>query len=114
MPTRRLVKLLLTSILVVIATYSVWASFRQPLWQWQGLTHGIDRWWTIATLLDAYCGFLIFYVWVHCRERTAPARVTWFVAIMLLGNMATALYALRQIRSLGADEPLSALFARSS
>ena len=43
--------------------------------------------WTIATLVDAYYGFITFYVWVLWKETRALPRVLWFVAIMALGNM---------------------------
>jgi hypothetical protein len=49
---------------------------------------GADRYWTIATLLDAYFGFLIFYVWVFFKESRPLPQIAWFVASMLLGNMA--------------------------
>jgi len=63
------------------------ASGRQPVLQWGGLTSGPDRYWTIATLMDAYFGFLTFYVWVFFKEVRALPRIAWFIAIMLLGNM---------------------------
>ena len=50
--------------------------------------------WFRATLADAYCGFLTFYAWVCYREHSWARRVLWFVAIMLLGNVAMALYML--------------------
>jgi hypothetical protein len=50
--------------------------------------------WGFATLADAYCGFLTFYVWVAYRERGPAARVLWFVLIMALGNIAMSVYVL--------------------
>jgi hypothetical protein len=50
--------------------------------------------WFQATLVDAYFGFITFYVWLAYRERTWPARIAWFLAIMGLGNMAMAAYML--------------------
>lgn len=55
-----------------------------------------DRWF-VATLCDAYCGFLIFFCWVAYKETSAAARGGWFVAIMLLGNFATTTYLLIQL-----------------
>jgi hypothetical protein len=37
------------------------------MFAWGGL-EGPDRYWTIATLMDAYFGFLTFYVWVFYKE----------------------------------------------
>jgi predicted permease len=53
--------------------------------------------WFIATLFDAYFGFLTFFVWVAYKERTILARLAWLVAILLLGNIAMAAYALVQL-----------------
>ena len=50
--------------------------------------------WGLATMFDAYFGFLAFWLYVAWRERTVAARLGWFVALMLLGNFAIAGYAL--------------------
>ncbi len=63
-------------------------------------TAGRDLWpdrWFRATLLDAYCGFLTFYVWVAYKESWWLPRSIWFVLIMLLGNFAMSGYVLWQI-----------------
>jgi Protein of unknown function (DUF1475) len=59
--------------------------------------------WFRATLADAYCGFLTFYAWVCYREPSGAGRILWFVAIMLLGNIAMALYMLVLLFRLPAD-----------
>jgi len=96
-------------ILVVMMGVTVWASRTIGLW---------DAWpdfranpWAIATLVDAYSGFLLFYLYVAWRERSSTARVAWFVLIMTLGNMATAAYLLLQLARLRADEPAEAMLA---
>lgn len=53
--------------------------------------------WFIATLFDAYWGFITFYVWVAWKERALAARILWFLAIILLGNLAMAAYLLREL-----------------
>lgn len=60
--------------------------------------------WFLATLLDAYFGFVIFYVWVAYKEKSYASRILWFVLIMGLGNMAIALYGLLQLRTLRPGE----------
>jgi len=114
MSNRRLTKqtgltVLLSLILLSLLGYTLWASTRQPVWEWRGLLDGPDRWWTIATLLDAYYGFITFFVWVCFKERSTLTRIGWFVAIMLLGNMAMASYVLIQLLRLDKDQPLSAI-----
>lgn len=109
MSTRTALKVLFGCIFLTMLVYTGYASTRQPILAWTGLGQGEDRFWTTATLLDAYCGFLTFYVWVHYKERRALVRLGWFVAIMLLGNMAMSAYVLRQLMRQRADEPLSQL-----
>ena len=62
--------------------------------------------WAVATLYDAYCGFLTFYVWVAYKERALWARLLWFVLIMGLGNIAMSSYALKELFRLKAGEPV--------
>ena len=68
--------------------------------------------WFVATLADAYIGFVIFYVWVAYKERTVPARILWFLFIMGLGNLAAAFYVLLQLRKLGPGESWEKLLLR--
>ena len=56
--------------------------------------------WFIATLFDAYFGFLWFWLWVAYRESGQLARGLWLVLILLLGNMAMAAYVLIAIARL--------------
>lgn len=91
---------------------TTWASLQQPVWDWGGLTTPPHHAWTIATLFDAYFGFLTFYAWVVYKERGALARVGWFAAIMLTGNMAMSIYVLRELARLRDDEPVTALLLR--
>lgn len=53
--------------------------------------------WFCATLMDAYFGFLTFFVWVAYKEQSWAARGAWFVAIMSLGNFAISGYLLWQL-----------------
>jgi hypothetical protein len=50
--------------------------------------------WFIATLFDAYAGFLTFYAWVFYKTTSFRARITWLVVILLLGNVAMSFYML--------------------
>lgn len=53
--------------------------------------------WGLATLFDAYFGFLTFYAWVWYKEPCTGARVTWFISIMVLGNIAMSFFVLREL-----------------
>jgi hypothetical protein len=112
MSTRTTLVILFGGILVAMLVVTTTASLHQPLWEWGGLKAEPDRWWTYATLADAYFGFLTFYAWVFYKETTAAARAGWFVAIMLLGNIAMAVYVLLQLTKLPAGAPLSKLLLK--
>ena len=100
---------LFIAILVSMVVCTGWASAHQSVFAWQGLTLGRDRYWTIATLCDAYFGFLTFYTWVFYKETRWLARIGWFLAIMVLGNMAMACYVLLQLVRLPAGQPASTI-----
>jgi len=55
--------------------------------------------WGLATMFDAYFGFLAFWLYVAWRERTVAARLGWLVALLILGNFAIAAYALLCLRA---------------
>lgn len=65
--------------------------------------------WAVATLYDAYFGFLTFYLWVLFKERTMGSRLLWFLLITCLGNIAMSLYVLIQLHRLPAGEPVEAV-----
>jgi hypothetical protein len=109
MNNKTILRLLFGFILVSLTTYNLWASVQQPVWQWTGLTTPPDNWWTIATFIDAYYGFVTFYVWVLYKERRIRSRIIWLVAIMALGNIAMSTYVLLQLARLRADEPAAAI-----
>lgn len=105
---------LFVTIAATLAMLTVFASLQQPVWQWQGLIREPDRWWTIATLADAYCGFITFLVWVSWKERTLTRRIGWSIAVLALGNIAMASYVLIQLARLRQGEPAhSILMSRS-
>jgi predicted permease len=94
---KRALQILFVFIFVSLTTYNVWVSTQQSLLDWGGLTTAPDNLWTIATLIDAYYGFLTFYIWVLWKEPRAVPRIGWFIAIMLLGNVAMSAYVLLQL-----------------
>ena len=70
--------------------------------------------WAVATLFDAYFGFITFYAWVFYKENSWLARMVWFVAIMGLGNIAMSSYVLIQLFKLRAEQPASAILLRDA
>jgi hypothetical protein len=53
--------------------------------------------WFIATMFDAYWGFTTFYVWVFYKQTAWTARISWFIAIIALGNIAMSSYCLAEL-----------------
>ena len=68
--------------------------------------------WAVATLYDAYFGFITFYVWVAYKETAVWPRVLWLVLILGLGNIAMSAYMLIQLFRLKPEQPLEALLRR--
>ncbi len=61
--------------------------------------------WAVATLFDAYFGFITFFVWVCYKEAGVARKALWFVLVMGLGNIAMSGYVLIQLFKLRHDEP---------
>ena len=84
--------------IVIIASMlwvTSWASLRCPLF---AIPHDVvTHPWFIATLFDAYWGFVTFYVWVAFKQTSWVARIAWFFAIILLGNIAMSAYWLNEL-----------------
>lgn len=68
--------------------------------------------WAMATLYDAYFGFVTFYAWVFYKERSVWARILLFLLIMGLGNIAMSFYVLIQLFRLRPDEPAAKILQR--
>jgi hypothetical protein len=114
MTAKAVLKILFSGIFLALLSYNLWASTRQPLLQWAGLIAGPDRYWNIAAFMDAYFGFVTFYVWVFYKETRSLQRIAWFAAIMLLGNIAVSAYVLLQLMRLApAEEANVILTARN-
>jgi len=84
-----------------VSLWSAWPSFAASPW-------------AMATLYDAYFGFLTFFCWLAWRERSLRIKIFWFVLIMAGGNIIMSLYVLLQLFGLRPDEPASALFRQKA
>lgn len=103
-------KLLFGAIFVWMTVLTIRTSLAVSLWAaWPSYAANP---WAVATLYDAYFGFLTFYVWVAYKERPKRSRFVWFVLIMCLGNIAMSLYMLIQLMRLGPEEPAEAILWR--
>ena len=98
------------SVLAVMLYVTISASLQQDV-----LTATQRLWpdsWFRATLADACCGFLFFWLWAAWREQSAAKGALWFVLIMALGNLAMAGYLLLQLRALRPGDGIEALLQR--
>jgi len=108
----RFLKVFFVVVLVSMLGVTSWASMECALWKTprEVVTHP----WFIATLFDTYWGFLTFYCWVFYKEASWVSRVVWLVAILLLGNIAMAVYALNKLMRLPAGATAEDLLLRRS
>ena len=99
--------------LVVLASMlwvTSWASLQCPLFAVPRDVFAHP--WFIATMFDAYWGFTTFFVWVCFQQRSWLARAAWFVAIMLLGNIAMSSYCLAALFRTPRDGKLADVLTR--
>ncbi len=108
---RAVLIVLFAAIFVVMIGVTAWAGSHSNLFDPAVRAAYNAQPWAIATLFDAYCGFVTFFVWVAYRERGAGAKILWLVLILLLGNIAMSSYVLLQLFRMKAGEPLSSLLS---
>ena len=97
-------------VLVAMLAVTSWASSIVALWETPRAvaTHP----WFIATLVDTYLAFLTFWAWVAYKEASNVARIAWLIAILLLGNIAMAIYMLIQLFRLPLTATMEQLLLR--
>jgi len=103
---------LFAGILVYMIGMTTWVSLHKSILLSPDEFSWAESPWAVATLFDAYFGFITFYAWVAYKETSWAARVMWFVLIMGLGNIAMSSYVLLQLFRLKKDEPASAILLR--
>jgi predicted permease len=103
-------KFLFALMLVAMLAMTTAASLDRGVFQALG-----DLWkdlWFKVTLMDAYFGFMTFYVWVAYKESRNLARILWFVLIMCFGNIAMATYVLIQLFRMTPGESMETLLTK--
>ena len=88
-------RILFGVVLASMLSVTTWASLQVSLFAIPRAVGGHP--WFIATLFDTYWAFFTFYVWVAYKEVAWLSRVLWFIAIVLLGNIAMSIYCLVQL-----------------
>ena len=103
-------KLLFGGIFVWMVVMTIRTSLQVSLWS--SLDSFAGNPWAVATLWDAYFGFITFWVWVAYKERTVWARALWLVLILALGNIAMSFYVLIQLFRLKPEQSVEAVLQR--
>jgi hypothetical protein len=107
-----LLKVLFGFIFVFMVVLTVRTSLQISLWS--AIPAFKASPWSMATLYDAYFGFITFFCWLAWRERSLGIKIVWFILIMGLGNIAMSFYVLLQLFGLRPDESVSALFRQKT
>lgn len=103
-------RILFLLVLVTMLAITGWASSQVALFS-------IPRevWahpWFLATLLDAYWAFVAAYVWIAWKEQAVAARLLWLGAVLALGSIAIAAYALRELFAVRSRQDLPLVATR--
>lgn len=103
-------RILFLFVLGTMLAVTSWASWQCPLFSiprevW---THP----WFLATLVDAYWAFITFYIWAAWKEQGGAARALWLLAVLALGNIAMAIYFLRELFTLKPGDTVAPVFTR--
>ena len=106
----RFLKILFSIVLLSMLWVTIWASVNCTLWKTPRAvaTHP----WFIATMFDAYWGFITFYCWVCYKDTSWVKRIAWLLAILLLGNIAMSSYVLNKLFRLPPDGTVQDLITR--
>ena len=111
-PVKLLLNLLFGSIFVFMRIITIRPSLQVSLWS--SLDSLAANPWAMATLYDAYFGFLAFFCWLAWRERSLGTKGVWFVLMLASGHIAMSLHVLLQLFGLRPDQPASALFRQKA
>jgi hypothetical protein len=103
-------RLLFCAIIGAMLWVTTWASLGEALGDFAA-GPVIRNPWVVATLFDAYFAFITVYVWIAWKEQSLGARILWFIAVILLGNLATAAYFLSELFKVPASGPLTEVLA---
>lgn len=109
---KQLLVVFYSGVLLCMLAVTGWASWVQPVWEWTGLTSEPNNAWTIATLADTYFAFFTLCFWVIYKEHRVARRAIWVLAFLLLGNIAIAVYLLKELARLEPDESMAQLLIR--
>ena len=98
------------AVFVAMVAVTTWASLdANVLVGFQRLL--ADRW-GVATLSDAYFGFLWFWLWIAYKEASPGRSLLWLLLLFALGNLAMAAYVMVQLAKLKSGDGMESLLIR--
>ncbi|MBK7750174.1 MAG: DUF1475 domain-containing protein [Candidatus Obscuribacter sp.] len=105
-----LLKVIYAIVLIVMIAVTAWSGMHENILAIPPVV--LNDVWFKATLFDAYFGFMSFFFWICYREKSLALKVFLFFAIVFLGNIAMAIYALVALFRLKPGDGVQKLFAR--
>ncbi len=87
---RRALLLLCVAVFAAMVAVTTWASLESNVAL--GFARVAADRWGLATLFDAYFGFLWFWLWILWKEPRWASRLLWLVLLLALGNLAIAAF----------------------
>jgi len=69
----------------------------------------INEPWLVASFVDLFFCFMIFYIWVFYKESSWLLRIFWFVFIVATGSIAISIYMLIKLSKLDKEDSLKDL-----
>lgn len=105
-----LLKVIYALVLIVMIAVTAWSGMHENILAIPPVV--LNDVWFKATLFDAYFGFMSFFFWICYREKSLALKVFLFFAIVFLGNIAMAIYALVALFRLKPGDGVQKLFAR--
>lgn len=99
-------------VLLAMISVTTWSSLEKGVGE--GFRYVFAERWGIATLFDAYFGFAAFFLWVIYKESSAVSRILWGIGLVIFGNIAIAIYLLKEARKLKASDGAEILLVRRS
>lgn len=103
-------RLFFALVLLSMLAVTSWASLECALWKTP--REVVMHPWFIATLFDTYWAFLTFYCWLAYKEVSWLSRGLWLLGILLLGNIAMAIYMLIQLFKVRASAKIEDVLLR--
>jgi hypothetical protein len=107
---RRNLMLFCALVFVAMVAITAWASMESNVAV--GFARVAADRWGLATLFDAYFGFVWFWLWILWKEPRWSSRLLWLLLLFALGNLAIAAFVATQAWKWNEADGFGALLSR--